>query len=77
MKDRTDSMNMDFGGEGAVKGFTDPGTPEPTNAGHKRRMQQANLSQDKALQNYENVDGDEGGVDVGGFLKRNNYSDRS
>ena len=76
MKDKTHSMNMDHSEEGAVKGYTDAGTPEPTNAAHKRRMQQGGLADDEALQCYENNDGDEGGYSVGGFLKRANWSDR-
>ena len=55
---------------------TDAGTPEPTDAAHKRRMRQGNLSGNAALQEVENPNGDGGGVDSGGFLKRNNYSDR-
>ena len=77
MRDKTHSMNMAHGGEGAVKGYTDAGTPEATTAGHKRRMAQGDLSGNAALSQYENPNGDGGGTDVGGFLKRNNYSDRS
>lgn len=77
MKDKTHSMNMAHGGEGAQKGYMDAGTPEPTTAGHKRRMAQGNLSGNDALTQFENPMGDGGGTDVGGFLKRNNYSDRS
>ena len=77
MKDKTHSMNSGNGGEGAQKGYTDAGTPEPTNAGHKRRMAQGDLSGNAALSEYENPAGDGGGTDVGGFLKRNNYSSRS
>ena len=60
-----------------MKGFTDAGKPEATDAGHKRRMEQGNLTGNEALYKVENPEGDGGGVDVGGFLKRNNYSDRS
>ncbi len=77
MRDKTHSMNAEQGGEGAQKGYTYPGSPEPTNAGHKRRMKQGGLADDEALACYENNDGDEGGFSVGGFLKRANWSDRS
>ena len=76
MKDKTDSMNMDSSVEGAVNGFTDPGKPEATNAPHKRRMAQGGLLNDSALEQFENADGDEGVPNFGGFLKRNNYTDR-
>ena len=77
MRDKTHSMNAEQGGEGAMKGYTDPGKPELTNASHKRRMQQGGLAEDEALQCYENVDGDDGGgVYPGGFLRRNNYDER-
>ena len=61
----------------AQKGYTDAGKPEATTASHERRMRQGNLAENAALQKYENPQGDGGGTDVGGFLKRNNYSDRS
>ena len=54
-------------------GYTDAGSPPPSNAEHKRRMRQGNLSDNAALQEYENpVPGQESK----GFLKRNNYGDR-
>ena len=58
------------------KGYTDAGTPEPTNAGHKRRMQQGGLAQNDALMEYENPAGGSGCTQEGGFLKRNNNGDR-
>ncbi len=70
MKDRTDSMNADHGGEGAVNGYTDPGKPELTNAAHKRRMEQGGLADNEALAKGGK------GYDVGGFLRRANYGDR-
>lgn len=55
---------------------TDAGSPPPTDAEHKRRMKQGGLAGNDALREYENPEGDGGGVSFGGFLKRNNYSDR-
>ena len=57
---------------------TDAGKPEPTDAGHKRRMQQGGLAGNEALEFYENPEGGAGKIPAaGGFLKRNNYGDRS
>lgn len=56
---------------------TDAGKPEPTNASHKRRMEQGCLSGNEALMEYENPAGGEGRLEPGGFLRRNNYGDRS
>ena len=75
MKDKTHSMNAG-GGEGAQKGYTDAGSPGDANAYHKRRMEQGNLAGNAALTEFENPSGDGGGTDVGGFVKRNNYSSR-
>ena len=55
---------------------TDAGTPEPTNAAHKRRMKQGGLSQNDALMEFENPAGGVGIEQPGGFLRRNNYGDR-
>lgn len=77
MKDKTHDMNRGFSAEDAERGFQDAGKPEPANAQHRRRMQQGGLANDKALSEYENVDGDDGGkVQPGGFLRRNNYDER-
>jgi len=76
MKDMTDSMNSDNGGEGMQRGFTDAGKPEPTDAGHKRRMRQGGLADNEALEFYENPEDGSGVTQPGGFLKRNNYGDR-
>jgi hypothetical protein len=72
MKDMTDSMNSCCG-EGGVKGYTDAGTPEPTGAAHKRRMEQGGLSSNEALKYFENPSN---GVASRGFLRRNNYGER-
>lgn len=77
MKDKTHDMNRGYSALDAERGFGDAGTPERTNAPHKRRMQQGGLAEDEAIQCYENVDGDDGGkVQPGGFLRRNNYDER-
>ncbi len=55
---------------------TDAGTPEPTDAGHKRRMKQGGLAGNEALEKYENPEGGAGISQPGGFLKRNNNGDR-
>lgn len=55
---------------------TDAGKPEATDAAHKRRMKQGGLSENEALEYYENPEGGAGVSQAGGFLKRNNYGDR-
>lgn len=76
MKDKTDSMNRGFSAADAERGYMDPGSPPPTNAQHRRRMQQGALAGNDALKEYENPNGDADASGRGGFLKRNNYSDR-
>ena len=78
MKDKTHSMNMGLSAEDAARGYGDAGVPESTDAGHQRRMRQGGLSGNQALTEYENPNGDGGGrVQPGGFLRRNNYSERN
>ena len=55
---------------------TDAGKPEATDAGHKRRMKQAGLLDNEALESFEHATQGEGTMQPGGFLKRNNYGDR-
>lgn len=74
MKDKTHDMNRGYSTEEAEQGFQDAGTPERTSAAHKRRMQQADLSSNEALQKYENPS--DGVAQPGGFLRRNNYGER-
>jgi hypothetical protein len=77
MKDKTLAMNRGMSAEDLARGFADAGAPELTNAPHKRRMEQGGLARDKALSDFENVDGDDGGqVLARGFLRRNNYDER-
>jgi len=83
MKDKTHSMNMGFGGDGAVKGFEKiPNSEMATRRDRKdRQLEWANLEDNKALmdyENYTNADTDWLTVDGNsGFLPRNNYEDRS
>lgn len=76
MKDKTHAMNRGHGG--ADKGYeTIPDSEVPTRKKYKdRQMRCAGLLDDTALSEYENRDGDEGAEDLGGFLPRNNYSER-
>lgn len=76
MKDKTHSMNMGYSGDGAVNGFEKCGKPESTDATHQRRMKQGGLAGNEALEFYENPS--DGQVPpAGGFLRRNNYGQRS
>lgn len=77
MKDKTHSMNRGFSGA-PEKGFERlPDSEVPQRRKYKaEQLKDGNMYDDKALMDYENCDGDEPGTDVGGFLPRNNYSDR-
>lgn len=77
MKDKTHSMNRGHGGA-PEQGFERiPDSEVPQRKKYKsEQLKDAGLLNDSALMDYENVDGDEPGVEWGGFLKRNNYSDR-
>ena len=59
--------------EGKTKGYTDAGTPELTGAAHKRRMQQGGLSENEALEYFENPSD---GLASRGFLRRANTGER-
>lgn len=79
MKDKTHSMNMDTGGDGAVNGYTKlPTTDLKSRRDRKdRQMKWANLEDNEGLQCYEGMDGADEDYDFpGGFLPRNNYEDR-
>lgn len=73
MKDRTHSMNMESGGGGAVNGYTDPGIPTSSHEDKRKKLAQGALL-DTTLGQVENLD--PSGFSRGGFLKRNNFSDR-
>lgn len=78
MKDKTHSMNMDAGGDGAVNGYSKIPDSEVSNQ-RERKMRQlkwANLEDNEALLRFENVWDDDQDMD-GGFLPRNNYEDRN
>lgn len=76
MKDKTHAMNRGHGG--ADKGYeTIPDAEVPRRRQYKReQMRDAHLLGNEGLQEYENADGSDEGTERGGFLPRNNYSDR-
>ena len=80
MKDKTHSMNSGYNaGSGAEKGYKKlpDGEIATTWDRKKRQLDWANLEDNNALLNYENVrERDEDTHQGGGFLPRNNYEDR-
>jgi len=78
MKDKTHSMNMDSGGDGAVNGFTKIPNGEVRNERERkdRQLRWANLEDNEALMRFENKWDDDEDM-YGGFLPRNNYEDRN
>lgn len=78
MKDKTHSMNMEQGGPGAVKGYEKlPNSEVRTERERKtRQLKWANLEDNKALMDYENITNSDEDF-CGGFLPRNNYEDRN
>ncbi len=79
MKDKTNSMNRGSSvGGGAEKGYEKiPSSEVMTTRDRKmRQLGWANLEDNVALMQYENMDGADEDF-YGGFLPRNNYEDRS
>jgi hypothetical protein len=79
MKDKTNMMNRDAPvGTGAEKGYEKISNSQvPTRRAYKRdQLEDAALWGNPAIQDFENPHGDEDSSDIGGFLPRNNYSDR-
>ena len=77
MKDKTHSMNMAHGGSGAVNGYEKLSTADLMTERQRktRQLEWANLEDNKALMDYENVTNADSDF-YGGFLPRNNYEDR-
>lgn len=77
MKDMTHSMNADHGGEGAVKGFTDPGSPSTRRQQKMKQLENANLADTLSCELVnEAAEMEYGGQMSGGFLPRRNRTDR-
>lgn len=83
MKDKTSLMNMRNDGappigEGAENGFQRiPDSEVPSRRAYKKdQLEGAALWGNEALTMAENPHGDEDSSSIGGFLPRNNYSDR-
>ena len=83
MKDKTSLMNMRNQGyspigEGAERGYEKISASEvPTRRQYKKdQLEGAALWGNEALTKAENPHGDEDSSNIGGFLPRNNYSDR-
>lgn len=78
MKDKTQSMNRGGFGAGTEQGFgCIPNSEVPTRRAYKKdQMEGAALYGNEALTKAENPHGDEDSSGIGGFLPRNNYSDR-
>ena len=77
MKDKTHSMNMDSGGDGAVNGYERVSTKDLASWRDRknRQLRWANLEDNVAMENFENTANDDEDMDFG-FLPRNNYEDR-
>ena len=83
MKDKTSLMNMNNTGDaptgvGAEMGFQRiPASEVPGRRAYKKdQLQGAALLGNEALMRAENPQGDDDSSNIGGFLPRNNYSDR-
>lgn len=78
MKIKVHDMNRGYSSEEASEGFeriSDSQVPQRRRY-KDEQLKDAGLLHDEALRKFENQDGDEPGVDLGGFLPRSNYSDR-
>lgn len=78
MKDKTHSMNMETGGDGAVSGFSDAGRPSTRRQQKMKQLDSAGLT-DILSEECVNEAGEmsnSGKTQPGGFLPRNNFDDR-
>lgn len=78
MKDRTHSMNMDFGGDGAVNGYTDAGKPSTRREQKMKQLRTAGLDEvlrDECVNEAAEME-NAGNKQPGGFLPRQNFDDR-
>lgn len=76
MKNKTDAMNSGLSSEDALNGFGNAGKPVSRKAYKTDQMKGAALYGNEALTKAENPMGDDEKSHIGGFLPRNNYSDR-
>lgn len=77
MKDKTHAMNRGFDGapESGFEKISDSEVPRRRKY-KTEQLKDAHLLGNQALTDYENPHGSDEGTDNGGFLPRNNYSDR-
>ena len=73
MKDKTDAMNRGYSTEEAEAGYSIAGKPTSTHSDKRRKLGMGDLL-DTKLDEVENLTSS--GHGAGGFLKRNNFSDR-
>jgi hypothetical protein len=75
MKDKTHAMNGEMSSADAEQGFGNAGKPSTRRQYKDNQQACADLEGNEALEKAENPDGSPG-YQVGGFLPRNNSSDR-
>lgn len=76
MKDKTHAMNRGLSAEDAECGYSDAGKPALRRAYKNNQLKDASLLGNKNLMDFESAGDDKPDTEMGGFLPRNNYTDR-